>query len=129
MMENNLENENPARNADGTLKDVIEIKFLNSPSDNHPLCKMSHTATTDDDNSGNESPSTQARVIKSLKGKLPTEIVAGKRIRKASSKAKVQLGMTSRNFFASGFTLNGVQCLILLRGSFRINQIVFYLSY
>lgn len=102
-MENNTEDDNPALNADGTLKDASEIEFFNSPSDNRPLRKISHTATSDDDNSGNESPSTRARVIKGLKGKQPAEIVAGKRIRLASSKAKVQSDTTSRNFFATNF--------------------------
>lgn len=92
--------DNPALNADGTLKDASEIAFFHSPSDTQPLPKDNQIP-----DQGYESPSEKASArAQGLKGKEPARIVATKRTRNASSKARAQEGSGKlTHFFTANF--------------------------
>lgn len=90
--------DNPALNTDGTYKDASEMDFFRSPSDTVPLPRTSNDIVY-------ESPSenTAARTGKGLKGKEPARNVAGRRVRKASSKAQAQCDAQTNSFFKRNF--------------------------
>ncbi|KAF8799136.1 hypothetical protein BYT27DRAFT_7217995 [Phlegmacium glaucopus] len=100
-----MDSDNPALDANGMLKDASEIEFFNSPSDKQPLA---HPTTTDQDsdsrNSGSNSETSEP-IPRGLKGKQPATIVAGKRVRRATSKARMQKG-NSGKFFEKNFIVD-----------------------
>ncbi|KAF8808490.1 hypothetical protein BYT27DRAFT_7255603 [Phlegmacium glaucopus] len=97
--------DNPALKFDGTLKDASKIEFFNSPSDKQPLARPRTTdQDSDSGNSGTDSEVSEPKP-RGLKGKKSANIVAGKRVRRATSKAKMQKGK-SGNFFEKIFIVD-----------------------
>ncbi|KAG6819653.1 hypothetical protein H0H93_009827 [Arthromyces matolae] len=86
-----------ARNPDGTLKDPDDISWLNSPTDEHPI------NSTNDISDIEELPR-PAGPSRGLKGKAPAMVVAGKRIRKPSKKVR-QTQSTIDSIFNKVFTV------------------------
>jgi len=94
----------PALNPDGSLKDASEIKWLNSPSNEHHSVSLNDPKKCkrmDSENNADELPST-------LKGKAPAQWVGTKHIKILSKNVRVavennQFSMLLQNFFKNHF--------------------------
>jgi hypothetical protein len=94
----------PALNDDGTLKDMTELEWINSPSDesrpitlaNRKKRKRSNSLASNGDND----------ILPGLTNKAPAKKVSGKRLPKLSNRAGAGLAFQSpksRKFFQSQF--------------------------
>jgi hypothetical protein len=95
--------DNPALNADGTLKDASELVFLHSPSDEQPNLNRRNQQIEDNNDDDDELP-----VRIGLKGKEPARIVAKKRVPRVSEKAQALAASKNataqeRRFFSKNF--------------------------